>query len=82
MINTILKASGADNGGSLDHANLVKSCLNTMTLLSQYSAELTRKRKSNVKYIVHSDFLALCGPNQAQQQLKLSQNVNGLLKGS
>ena len=61
MTNSVLKASDADNGGSLDNVNLVKSCLNTIALLSHISAELTRKRKYNLRNIVHSDFLALCG---------------------
>ena len=34
MTNSVLKASDDDNGGSLDHVSLVKSCVNTMTLLS------------------------------------------------
>ena len=46
MTNSILKASGSDNGGSLDHVSLVKSCLNTVTLLSHISAEFTRKKTS------------------------------------
>ena len=60
--NSILKALDADNGGFLDHLNLVNSCLNTMTLLSHISAEFTRIRKHNLRNIFHSDFLALCGP--------------------
>ena len=62
MTNSILKVSDADNGGSLHHVSLVKSCLNTITLLSHISAEFTIKRKQNLRNIVHSDFLALCGP--------------------
>ena len=41
---------------------LVKSCLNTITLLSLISAKFTRKRKHYLRNIVHSDFPALCGP--------------------
>ena len=61
MTSAVLKASDADNGGSLDHVRLVK-CLNTITLLSQISAEFTRKRKHNQRNIVNSDFLPLFGP--------------------
>ena len=61
MTNSILKASDGDNGGSLDHVSLVKSCLNAITLLSHISTGFTRKRKHNLRNIVHSDFLTLCG---------------------
>ena len=62
MANSILAASDADNGGSLDHVNLVKSCMSTITLLSHISAEFTRKRQNNLRNIVHPDYLILCGP--------------------
>ena len=42
--------------------NLVKSCLNSATLLSYISAEFTRKGEHNLRNIVHSDIFALCGP--------------------
>ena len=71
MPNSILKASDADNSGSLDHVNLVKLCLNTITLLSNISADFTRKRKHNLRNIVHSDFLALCGPKQGTTAAKV-----------
>ena len=57
-----LKASDGEYGRSLDHLNLVKLCLNTITLLSHISAEFTRKRKNNLINIVHLDLLPLCGP--------------------
>ena len=62
MVNSILKASGADNGRSLDHVKLIKSCLNTIIFLNRVSAEFTRKRKNNLRNTVHSDFLAPCAP--------------------
>ena len=62
MANSIVKASDADNGGSLDRVSLVRSCLNTITHLSHISAEFTRKRKHSLRNIVHSDFLALFEP--------------------
>ena len=71
MTNSILKASDPCNGGSLDHVNLVKSCLNTITLLSHISAEFTRKRKQNLRNIVHSDFLALCRPKPGTTAAKV-----------
>ena len=62
MTNSILKASGADNGTSLDHVKLIKSCLNTIILLNHVSAEFTRKTKGNLRNTIHSDFLAPCTP--------------------
>ena len=56
-----------DKGGFLDHVNLVKSHLSTIALLSHVSAEPSRKRKNNLRNIVHTDFLALCGPHQQKQ---------------
>ena len=71
MTKSILKASDADNGGSLDHVSLVKSSLNTITLLSHISGEFTRKRKYNLKNIVHSGFFALCGPKPGTTAAKV-----------
>ena len=71
MTNSILKASDADNGGYLDYVNLVKLCLNTITLLSHISAEFTRKGKHNLRNIVHLDFLALCGPKPGTTAAKV-----------
>ena len=71
MTNSILKASDADNGGYVDHIDLVKSCLNTITLLSHISAEFTRKRKHNLRNIVHSDILALCAPKPGNTAAKV-----------
>ena len=60
-------ASDDDKGGFLDHVNLVKSHLSTIAFLSHVSAEPSRKRKNNLRNIVHADFLALCGPHQQKQ---------------
>ena len=43
MAKSILKVSDADNGGYLDHVTLVKSCLNTMILLSNINQSLLMK---------------------------------------
>ena len=71
MTNSILKASDADNGGSLDHVSLVKSCQNTVTLLSHILTEFTRKRKHNLGNIAYSDFLALCWPKPGTTATKV-----------
>ena len=78
MTNLILKASDADNGGSLDHVNLVKLCLKTTTLLSHISAEFTRKRKHNLINIVYSDFLVLCGPKPHTTAAKVKPKKHNL----
>ena len=50
---------------------LVDPCLNNITLLSHISAEFTRIRKHNLRNIVHSDFLALCGPKPGTTSAKV-----------
>ena len=42
-----------------------------MTLLSDTSAEFTRKRKNNLRNKVHSDFIALCGPKPGTTAAKV-----------
>ena len=83
MTNSNLKALDADSGGSLGHVSLVKSCLNTITLLSHISAEFTRKRKHNLRNIVNSDFLILCGPKPgtATAKVKLKNQRSTFLLG-
>ena len=71
MANSILTASDADSGGSLDHVNLVKTCMNTITLLSHISAEFTRKRQNNLRNVVHYDYLVLCGPKPGTSAAKV-----------
>ena len=46
----------------LINVNIVQACMNGITLLDHASAEFERKRKNNLRNIVHKDFLALCGP--------------------
>ena len=46
----------------LINVNIVQACMNGITLLDHASAEFERKRKNNLRNIVHKDFSALCGP--------------------
>ena len=48
MADNVPEASDDSNVGSLDHVNLVQSCLNTITYLNHVSVEFSRKRKSNL----------------------------------
>ena len=47
--------------------------LNTITFLSDFSVEFTRKRKHNLRNIVHSDFCALCGSKSGTSTAKVKQ---------
>ena len=60
MADSVLKDSDDNKGGSVDPVNLVKSCISTITILSHVLVESSRKRKNNLRKIVHADFLALC----------------------
>ena len=63
IANSVLLASdNGPSGGPINHINIVKTCMNGITLLGHVSAEFERKRKNNLRNIVHRDFVALCGP--------------------
>ena len=44
--------------------------MNGITLLGYNSAEFERKRKNNLRNIVHGDFVALCGPKPGSAAYK------------
>ena len=48
MAGNVPEASDDSSVGSLDHVNLVQSCLNTIAYLNHVSVEFSRKRKSNL----------------------------------
>ena len=61
--NSVLLASdNGPSGGPINHVNIVIACMNRITLLGHVSEEFERKRKNNLRNIVHKDFVALCGP--------------------
>ena len=64
-----LKPLDNNKGGSLDHVNLVRSCLSTSILLNHALGEFSRKKK-DLRNIVHANFLALCGPKPRTTSLK------------
>ena len=63
IANSVLLASdNGPSGGPINHVDIVKGCINGITLLGHVSAEFERKCKNNLRNIVHRDFVALCGP--------------------
>ena len=48
--------------GPINHTNIANACVNGITLLGHVLAEFERKRKNNLRNIVHRDFVASCGP--------------------
>ena len=71
IANSVLLASdNGPSGGPINHTNIVKACMNGITLLGHALAEFERKRKNNSRNIVHKDFVALCGPKQGSTAYK------------
>ena len=71
ITNSVLLASySGPSGGPIDHVNIVKACVNGITLLGHVSAEFERKCKSNLRNIVHKDFVALSGPKPGSAAYK------------
>ena len=58
----LLSSENSPSGGPINHTNIVKAFMNGTTLIGHVSAEFERKRKNNLRNIVHRDFVALCGP--------------------
>ena len=71
IANSVLLASeDGPSGGPINHINIVKACMNGITLLGHVSAEFERKRKNNLRNIVHRDSVALCGPKPGSAAYK------------
>ena len=63
IANSVLLASDSGPSGQpINHVNIFKACMKGITLLRHVSAEFERKCKSNLRHIVHINFVALCGP--------------------
>ena len=78
IANSVLLAS--DNGlsdGPINHVNIVKACMNRITLLGHVSAEFERKRKNNLRNIVNKEFGALCGPKPGSATYKAKPRNTG-----
>ena len=71
IANSVLLASdNGPSGGPINHISIVKAFMNEITLLGHVSAESERKRKNNLRNIVHRDFVALCGPRPGSAAYK------------
>ena len=71
IANSVLLASdNSPSGAPINHINIVKTCMNGINLLGHVSAEFERKRKNNLRNIVHRDFVALCGPKPGSAAYK------------
>ena len=69
--NSALLASDSDpTSGPINHVNIVKACVNRITLLGHVLAEFERKCKNNVRNIVHKGFVALCEPKPGSAAYK------------
>ena len=56
----LLASDNHPSGGPNNHVNIAKACINEITLLGHVSAKFERKRKNNLRNIVHEDFVAFC----------------------
>jgi len=56
-----------DTGSSFNYKELVQMCVHGSTLLGHVQAELSQKRKNNIRNIVNSSYAALCGPRPGSQ---------------
>ena len=78
IANSVLLASdNSPSGGPINHVNIIKACMNRITLLGQVLAEFERKRKNNLQSIVHKDFVALCGPKPGSAPYKVKPKYTG-----
>ena len=79
----LLISDNGPSGGPIDHVNIVKACMNRITLLGHVPAEFERKHKNNLRNIVHKDFVALCGskPGSAACKAKLKNTRSKYLLG-
>ena len=50
--------------------NIIKACMNGISLLGHVSGEFERKCKSNLRNVVHRDFVTLCGPKPGSATYK------------
>ena len=68
----ILASDNGPSGGPINHANIVRACMYGIPLLGHVLTEFERKRKNNLRNIVHRDFVALCGrkPDSAAYKAK------------
>ena len=49
---------------------MVQKCIHAVTLLGHVQAELSQKRRNNIRSIVNHNYAALCGPRPGSQAVK------------
>ena len=57
-------------GGAVNHKDMVQKCIHAVTLLGHVQAELSQKRRNNIRSIVNHNYAALCGPRPGSQAAK------------
>lgn len=57
-------------GGAVNHKDMVQKCIHAVTLLGHVQAELSQKRRNNIRSIVNYNYAALCGPRPGSQAAK------------
>ena len=76
MADEILGDTDCD-GSTLNHKDILQKCIHVVTLLGHVQAELTQKRKNNIRNIVNSEYQALCGPKPGSKAAaKRPKNTN------
>ena len=77
IANSVLLASeDGPSGGPINHINIVKACMNGITLLGHVSAEFERKRKITYETSFTEILLHYVDQNQAQLPTKQNQEIH------
>ena len=57
--------------GSVDHVNIMKACINEITLWGHISAELESKKKNKLQNIFYTEFVILYGSKSLSSASKV-----------
>ena len=55
-------ADARENGTSLNHKKVIQMGIHVTTLLSHIQAEMSQRRRNNIRSIVESQYVSFCGP--------------------
>ena len=55
-------ADARENGTSLNHKKVIQMGIHVTTLLSHIQAEMSQRRRNNIRSIVESHYVSFCGP--------------------
>ena len=66
----LLDDSDSLQGGAVNHKDTVQKCLHAVTLLGHVQAEMSQKRRNNIRLIVNYNYASLCGPQPGSQAAK------------